>query len=594
MSLLENKTVLIIGLGLIGGSIARGLSGVVPGIRILAYGRDEAALQAALIDGSIHAYATMLDTVASQADVIMLCTPTLTVRTMLEQLKDLVTPDAIITDAASVKGNIVSDAHRFFSDSLHRFVPGHPIAGSEQSGYKASKPDLFKNRKVILTPLPENSVLAVRTVMQLWQALGADVHGMTARRHDEVLAATSHLPHLLAYTLVNTLVDSVSESDRARQVFDYAAGGFADFSRIASSDPHMWRDIFLANRDATVNVLDAYIDSLGDMRQRLLLADGDGLQSEFARAKRVRDEFMRRFRPSPAEHPDVLTSGFNIESSYLLLRPGVSMTGSYRPPGSLQSALTVLEQSAVADGVSVIEGFPESVAALSAIHAVRAAGCPVVGPEQGTVRVYGAGSGTSNHSMLTADPVITGVFIMAAKLMPGSSIQLDGVKNDTKPGSLLVCLQTFGARITITESKGAVIDLLCESSELSGARFDMRDTQLTDDELRIVILAAALAAGESRFVLANERINSALGSIEPLLSLVADIQTEDGMLSVYPHELQSVEVNLEGNVTASLLAIVTAQKVRGRLLVHQPGDLAEHYPGLLQALIDMGIDIEFS
>ena len=297
MNLLQNKTVLIIGLGLIGVSIARGLANGKHCKRILAHGKDDIALQSALIDGSIHACSTELSLLAPQADLIIICTPTLSVRGVLEQLKDLVGPDTIITDVASVKSTIVADARMFFPGSLHRFVPGHPIAGSEQSGYVSSKADLFAKRKVILTPLRENSALAVQTVMNMWQKLGADVHGMSAERHDVVLAGTSHLPHLLAFTLVNTLVDTVSQPDRAQQVFDYAAGGFADFSRIASSDPEMWRDIFMANKNATIDVLDAYVAELNKMRHKLMIGDSQGLQNDFSKAKFIRDEFIKRFRP---------------------------------------------------------------------------------------------------------------------------------------------------------------------------------------------------------------------------------------------------------------------------------------------------------
>lgn len=593
MNLLENKTVLIIGLGLIGGSIARGLVKAVPGIRILALGRDEAALQSALIDGSIHAYSTLMETLAPQADIVILCTPTLTVHTMLEQLRELLAPEAILTDAASVKGNIVSDARRSFGDSLHRFVPGHPIAGSEQSGYKASKADLFNNRKVILTPLPENSVEAVRTVMQLWQVLGADVHAMTWQRHDEVLAGTSHLPHLLAYTLVNTLVDSVSESDRAQQVFDYAAGGFADFSRIASSDPRMWRDIFLANRDATVDVLDAYIKSLADMRHRLLVADGDGLQAEFARAKRVRDEFIRRFRPSAQEGTDAAPSGFNIESSRLCVRPGSSLLGQYRAPANVDVALEVLRRGVAGDGLRRVDGFPESVAALAAIHDLRGAGMPIVGPERGIIWIYGAQDGAGSSVVLPADPLVSGVIALAAAMMPGSSVELAAVAEPDRFGSLFDCLQELGMQVAVSHGDGDS-KLICTSSTLSGARLDIAKTRLSDDELRVFIAAAAVAESATTILLDADRARTVLTGIDVLINWAAEIEIGDGMLVVSPRVLESAELDLGGNVTAALLAIAMAQKVKGQLLLNQPGDLAGHYPGLLESLLGMGFYIEIN
>lgn len=593
MKLLENKTVLIIGLGLIGGSIARGLSSAVPGVRILAHGRDEAALQSALIDGNIHAYSTTLDTVASQADIIMLCTPTLTVRAMLEHLQNLVGPDVVITDAASVKGNIVGDARRFFSGSLHRFIPGHPIAGSEQSGYTASRPDLFINRKVILTPLPENSTLAVRTVMQLWQTLGADVHGMTPERHDEVLAGTSHLPHLLAYTLVNTLVDSVSEKDRSRQVFDYAAGGFADFSRIASSDPYMWRDIFLANRDATVDVLDAYINSLNEMRHRLLKGDGDGLQYEFTRAKRVRDEFIRRFRSSAVDAESSVLAGFTSEPDALVVRPGSSLIGTYRPPASLSVALTALTDSANAPGITRIDGFPESSEALKTVHELRKAGVPIVGPERGTIWVYGSNdSAESTATSLPADPFITGLMLLGATILPGSSVYIAAVNRTQKPGSMLDCLQRLGVEFEFTHPAGKESELICISSVLAGADLDLTKTALSDDELLIIITAAALAAGESSLLINADRAGLVLENCADVLGWAADITLQDGLMRVSPKTLTGTEMDLSRNVDATLLAIVVAQKASGQLLVNRPGELAERFPGLLQVMMDMGFGLQ--
>lgn len=592
MNLLENKTILIIGLGLIGGSIARGLTSAIPGIRILAHGRDESALQSALIDGSIHAYSTDLRTMAPQADLIMLCTPTLTVRVISEQLKNLAGPDVIITDAASVKCNIVNDARRIFSDSLHRFVPGHPIAGSEQSGYAASRSDLFRNRKVIITPLPENSVLAVRTVMQLWQVLGADVHGMTPERHDEVLAATSHLPHLLAYTLVNTLVDSVSEQDRAQQVFDYAAGGFADFSRIASSDPHMWRDIFLANRDATVDVLDAYIGSLGEMRQRLLLGDGDGLQDEFARAKRVRDEFMRRFKPSTTAAEEIVASGFTVEPQYLNVRPGSSLNGSYRPPASVSFALATLRHCEDAAGVTRIEGFPESMTALSAVHDLRTSGLPIVGPERGTVWVYGKQDAPASAIVLPADPLLTGLMVLGASILPGSSVYLQAASESQTPGPMLDCLKKLGAYIELAESNDGLTELMCKSSFLTGTDIDLSGTGLTDEQLLVIFAAAAVASGESRIRLDADRVQDLMSTGAALFNWAADFRLDNGVLSIRPQALHTAELDLSGNVVLSLLAIVMAQKVNGQLTIKHPGELAESFPGLLQTMADMGFGIE--
>ncbi len=294
MSKLLDKNVLIVGLGLIGGSIARGLRDRKLCAAIYACGRDEVPLRQAQKEGVIDEWSTDLKSLAGKADVIILAVPTLTVRRILEELKGFVTPTAIISDAASVKGSVVADYRAVFSDSCHRFVPAHPIAGSEESGYNASDGLLYVNRKTILTPLIETDVDAIELVRELWAGLGAQVHEMSVEDHDSVLAATSHLPHLLAYALVNTLIHQRQTDD----IFRYAAGGFAGFTRIASSDPVMWRDIFLTNGKATVAVLDAYTEELARMRKALVEGDGALLMTSFEEARETRNRFIKEHFPS--------------------------------------------------------------------------------------------------------------------------------------------------------------------------------------------------------------------------------------------------------------------------------------------------------
>ena len=290
MNLLKDKSVLIVGLGLIGGSVARGLRKRGLCRAIYACGRDDRPLREAAADGVVDEWATDLPTLAAKADLILIAVPTLTVRRVLEQLKGVVRPDTIITDAASVKGSVVKDFRSVFGNDCRQFVPAHPIAGSEQSGYRASTPDLYQDRKVILTPLGETDPSFLRTVRELWEALGADVHQMGVDDHDAVLAATSHLPHLLAYSLINTLARQQMTDD----IFRYAAGGFAGFTRIASSDPTMWRDIFLANGAATISVLDAYTDELARMRKALIEGDGELLKTSFDAARNARNHFIKK------------------------------------------------------------------------------------------------------------------------------------------------------------------------------------------------------------------------------------------------------------------------------------------------------------
>jgi len=295
-SLAESKIV-IVGLGLIGGSLARALARAGYGDNLGAVDRDEAQLQRALSEGSIGSYATDLAIGCEDADIVVLALPTLSIEGALTQLKDVVREHVVITDVASVKREVVNAAERVFGSLPARFVPGHPIAGSERSGYGAAQEELFVGRKCILTPVANTDAEAVALVRAMWAACGADVEEMSVEHHDAVLAATSHLPHLLAFALVDTL----SHQGASAEIFRYAAGGFRDFTRIASSDPQMWRDIFLTNGEALVAVLDRYVKDLETLRQTLLAQDGEALYALCQRARDARGCFLEFLQASSAK-----------------------------------------------------------------------------------------------------------------------------------------------------------------------------------------------------------------------------------------------------------------------------------------------------
>jgi prephenate dehydrogenase len=194
-----------------------------------------------------------------------------------------------VTDAGSAKASVVEAAKSVFGNVPDYFVPAHPIAGREKSGVEAAITDLYVDHKVIVTPLPETSPEATQKVTAMWQATGAVVESMEVELHDQVLAATSHLPHVVAYSLVDTL----SKSDASDEIFQYAAGGFRDFTRIASSDPTMWRDICLENRDAILMSLEALQANMQTLHEQISNADSDGIMETFTHAKSVRDDYMK-------------------------------------------------------------------------------------------------------------------------------------------------------------------------------------------------------------------------------------------------------------------------------------------------------------
>jgi len=278
----------IIGVGLIGGSLARALKRVNACGEVVGCGRNTTALQQAVELGVIDRYVTQPAEAVKEADMIVVAVPLGTMATIFNAIRDHLSPSAIITDVGSAKATVVADARQHLGQHLARFIPAHPIAGTEKSGVLASFAELFENRKVILTPLPETDLPACMQVATMWKQTGAEVIEMPVAHHDEILAATSHLPHLLAYSLVDTL----ASMEERIEIFRFAAGGFRDFTRIASSDPRMWHDICLANREAILKALNNFNQGLTELAQAIETGDSGHLEKIFTRAKAARDKFV--------------------------------------------------------------------------------------------------------------------------------------------------------------------------------------------------------------------------------------------------------------------------------------------------------------
>jgi len=278
----------IVGVGLIGGSVARAARAAGLCRAIIGWDASEAASLRAVELGVIDRAAADLAALARDCDVIVLATPLGVMEDLMRQLVGAIRPDAILTDVGSAKRSVIEAARRVFGDLPVGFVPAHPIAGTERSGVEASFASLFQRRCVILTPLPTTAPWAIAKTRALWEGMGAEVVEMDAAHHDEVLAATSHLPHVLAYALVDTLAQMNEHSE----IFRYAAGGFRDFTRIASSDPIMWRDICLANGEAVLSVLGRYQQELAAVAEAVQRGDGAAIEQLFRRAKNARDSHV--------------------------------------------------------------------------------------------------------------------------------------------------------------------------------------------------------------------------------------------------------------------------------------------------------------
>ena len=279
----------IVGLGLIGGSLARALRRASLCGSITGYGRRETALQQAVEHGVIDHYSLDVPEAVDGADVVVLATPLSTTENLMRAMNEGLKPDCIVTDVGSAKGVVVAAARNALAGRLPFFVPAHPIAGTEQSGVEASFAELFEDHVVIITPLAETDRDAREKIAVMWRGTGARVVELDVERHDEVLAATSHLPHVLVYTLI----DCLARMQDKQEIFDYAAGGFADFTRVASSSPEMWRDICLANSTSLLAVLDRFEQHLDRARQAIASGEGEKLTEIFSRARQARDEFAR-------------------------------------------------------------------------------------------------------------------------------------------------------------------------------------------------------------------------------------------------------------------------------------------------------------
>lgn len=281
-----NKVV-IFGVGLIGGSFALALRKANAVQEVVGFGRSAATLEQALQFGLIDRIGHDVAREVCDADLVLLATPVAQMADILARIKPHLGSNTLITDGGSTKCDVVAAARQQLGSKIAQFVPAHPIAGAELSGPAAALAELYLGKKVVLTPLPENSRTAVARVRAAWEACGATVSELTPEQHDEVFAAVSHLPHLLAFTLVHDL----AQRDNRDLLLSFAASGFRDFTRIAASSPEMWRDISLANRDALLREIEQYAAELYQLHQALEQRDASKLEEMFSLARKIRSNW---------------------------------------------------------------------------------------------------------------------------------------------------------------------------------------------------------------------------------------------------------------------------------------------------------------
>ncbi len=280
----------IIGVGLIGGSVAKALRCENAVGHVTGFGRRESTLQRAQALGVIDSWSLDLGAAVEQAEVVIITSPVNTIASIFHELKSYLGETTIVTDAGSVKGSIVDAAVRGLGDKIINFVPGHPIAGKEKSGVDAASETLFYGHRTILTPMANTRTEAISAVKDMWETIGAEVVFMEPSVHDDLLALTSHLPHALAFVLV----DLLSRQTNSKECFNLSAGGFYDITRIASGDPVMWRDIFLSNKRAILQRLTEYSSAIDDLAGLIDRSDSSALEEMFKHSNEVRMQIKDR------------------------------------------------------------------------------------------------------------------------------------------------------------------------------------------------------------------------------------------------------------------------------------------------------------
>jgi 3-phosphoshikimate 1-carboxyvinyltransferase len=445
-----------------------------------------------VIDHGGPQLAELLDGVS----MVVLAVPVLAMESVMATLAGSLhraSKNVVITDVGSTKATIRDCAVRAFGEVPPSVVLGHPIAGSEKSGVAAADSTLYINHKVILTPEPNVDAGALARVEALWRATGADVLQMSVERHDQVLARTSHLPHLLAFSLVDTL----ARQDERLEIFRYAAGGFRDFTRIAGSDPVMWRDIFIANRDAVLSSLDDFEAGLARLRKEVESGDSDALIATFDRASHARHYF------------DTLLNKTSYQAEYHMqphgkvtyrVQPGGQAQGRLRVPGDKSMSHRSIMLGALAEGVTEVKGFLEGEDSLATLQSFREMGVAIEGPYQGRVTIHGVGM----HGLKApAGPLYVGnsgtAMRLFAGLLAGQAFdsELTGDESLTKRpmGRVADPLRLMGATIDTAEGGRPPLKIK-GGAALKGIYYDM--PMASAQVKSCLLLAGMYAEGETR------------------------------------------------------------------------------------------------
>lgn len=580
-----NKIV-IVGVGLIGGSFAAALKRVELPYQFIGVVRRESTAKTAVELGIVDRAVSSLSDIAAElgeGDLVFIATPTLTVAEVLKDCAQNLDPRVTITDAASVKGSVLLAVEQAYGCIPPQVVLGHPIAGSEQSGVTAADPYLFRAHKVIITPTEQTGPDHLRRVRHLWHVTGADVVEMDVQEHDQVLAATSHLPHLIAYALV----DSLASDEEHDNIFRYAAGGFRDFTRIAASDPTMWHDIMFANSEAIVRSLDLFTRNVGELRSAIINKDGPAIRELFTRAKTSRDYFSRLISHRTRESKMQKVINYHLQ-------PGGQVNGQIRVPGDKSISHRSIMLGSLAEGTTEVSGFLEGADALATLSAFRSMGVNIDGPEGGKVTIQGVGldglkapteplnMGNSGTSMRLLSGIIAGQSFFAT-LTGDESLSKRPMNRVADP------LRLMGVEVE-TEEGGRPPITIRGSGETQGMhyRLPMASAQVKS----CVLLAGLYASGETSVV---EPAPTRDHTERMLRGFGYDVQTDGAKVTLRGRgKLTATQIDVPADISSAAFFMVAAAITPNSDLTLEHVGINPTRIGVVNILRAMGADISLS
>ncbi|MFW2177391.1 MULTISPECIES: bifunctional prephenate dehydrogenase/3-phosphoshikimate 1-carboxyvinyltransferase [unclassified Moraxella] len=575
------QKVCFIGLGLIGASLAQAMRDQGLAKQIVAVSRSQTTIDKGIAYGLLDAgYPTAIEG-AKGADLIVLATPVQAIKGILEQIKDVITPNTIITDVGSTKGNIVADAIAVFGEMPTGFIPAHPIAGAEKSGIDARNAKLFANHKVIITPLPNANPQAVSQVTELWQRTGAEVISMTPQHHDNVLARTSHLPHLLAFNLV----DQLSAHDDNMDIFRFAAGGFRDFTRIAASDPTMWHDIFYANKTALLGSIDDFSRHLANLRAMIETDDSQAILGLLTNARHARQHFGHMLNKTAYLEQQTMTQTY-------IITPSQQFTGSHTVAGDKSISHRSIMLGSLADGVTHVTGFLEGEDALATLQAFRDMGVNITDPKNGEVTIHGVGidglkpaknalyMGNSGTSMRLLSGILSAQKFDS--VMTGDpSLSKRPMERVAKP------LREMGAKVQTTGEKGTPPISITGNQALQGITYEM---PMASAQVKSCLLLAGLWANGKTTVIEPEVTRD---HTERMLTAFGyPVEKEGNAISIVGSgRLTACDIAVPADISSSAFFMVAgAIAKQGNVTIKQVG-INPTRTGVIDILKLMGADL---